>query len=305
MVGRVLVARLKKDFGNVVSLTRRDCDLEVAIEVDRVWKDLKPEYVFHLAAKVGGIKANMSDPVHFLHSNLLSEVHVLKACYETKVTRTLLLGSSCIYPRECPQPMKEEYLMTGPLEPTNEGYALAKIAGLRLGEAYMKQYGMDFVSPMPCNIYGPGDSFDLDHCHVLSALVKRFSDAKLTNAPSVTLWGTGSARREFIYTDDVAEGILFCMLNKNVPSLINLGTGVDSSIKELAEMIASLVGYNGRLEWDHTKPDGMPRKCLDTTKMKACGFEAKMSLKTGIERVIEDYKVRSIAALGSRNSKET
>ena len=195
--------------------------------------------------------------------------------------------------------------MTGPLEPTNEGYALAKIAGLRLGEAYMKQYGMDFVSPMPCNIYGPGDSFDLDHCHVLSALVKRFSDAKLTNAPSVTLWGTGSARREFIYTDDVAEGILFCMLNKNVPSLINLGTGVDSSIKELAEMIASLVGYNGRLEWDHTKPDGMPRKCLDTTKMKACGFEAKMSLKTGIERVIEDYKVRSIAALGSRNSKET
>ncbi|MES2962703.1 MAG: NAD-dependent epimerase/dehydratase family protein, partial [Bdellovibrionota bacterium] len=204
----------------------------------------------------------------------------------------LFLGSSCIYPRECPQPMKEEYLMTGPLEPTNEGYALAKIAGLRLGEYYSKQYGMNFVSPMPCNIYGPGDSFDLEHSHVLSALVRRFMEAKKNGAPDVTLWGTGSARREFIYTDDATDGIIFCMENEKVPTLVNLGTGQEFTIKDLATKIAGIVGYTGELKWDTTKPDGMPRKCLDVTRMKGFGWEAKVGIDQGIRNVVADYEAR-------------
>jgi GDP-L-fucose synthase len=289
MVGRALVAKLKTDFSNVIPLSRAECDLEVATDVDRAWNDTKPEFVFHIAAKVGGIKANISNPVSFLESNLLNEVHVLRASYRQNAKRVLFLGSSCIYPRECPQPMKEEFLMTGPLEPTNEGYALAKIAGLKLGEAYAKQFGLDFVSPMPCNIYGPGDSFDLEHSHVLSALVKRFSDAKDLGSPSVTLWGTGKAKREFIHLDDVVDGVLFCMKNTDVPSLINLGTGVDASIADLAKMIADIVGYKGAILWDTSKPDGMPRKCLDTSKLKSFGFEARVPLVMGIRQVVADY----------------
>jgi GDP-L-fucose synthase len=289
MVGRALVSKLKSEFSNVIPLSRAECDLEVAFDVDRVWKEIKPEFVFHIAAKVGGIKANISNPVSFLESNLLNEVHVLRASHRERAKRVLFLGSSCIYPRECPQPMKEEFLMTGPLEPTNEGYALAKIAGLKLGEAYAKQFGLDFVSPMPCNIYGPGDSFDLEHSHVLSALVKRFSDAKELRSPSVTLWGTGTAKREFIHLDDVVDGVLFCMQNTSVPSLINLGTGVDASIAELAKMVSEIVGFEGAIHWDTTKPDGMPRKCLDISKLKSFGFEARVPLTEGIRQVVTDY----------------
>ena len=243
MVGRALFAKLQGQYKHAVALTRAQCDLEKPDEVDRTWRELQPEYVFHLAAKVGGINANISDPVGFLESNILSQVHVLQACHRYRAKRIINLGSSCIYPRECPQPMKEEYLMTGPLEPTNEGYALAKIAGLKLGMAYSAQYGLDVICPIPCNIYGPGDSFDLDHCHVLSALVKRFEEARRSAAPHVTLWGTGSARREFIYLDDVVDGIQFCMSNTSVPQLVNLGTGVDSTISQLAATIREIVGY--------------------------------------------------------------
>lgn len=293
MVGRSLVAGLKsRGYKNIVELSRADADLEIAEDVDRVWNEIKPEYVFHIAAKVGGIKANMTQPVEFLERNLLNEVYVIRASHKVQAKRVLFLGSSCIYPRECPQPMKEEYLMTGPLEPTNEGYALAKIAGLKLGEAYAKQYGMNFVSPMPCNIYGPGDSFDLEHSHVLSALVRRFMEAKQSGAPDVTLWGTGSARREFIYTTDATDGIIFCMENEKVPSLVNLGTGVEFTIKDLATKIAGIVGYTGALKWDTSKPDGMPRKCLDVTRMKGFGWEAKVGIDQGIKNVVADYEAR-------------
>lgn len=293
MVGRSLLARLRSQYDQVIGLTRKECDLESREEVRRVFTELRPDYVFHLAARVGGIKANMSDPVGFLQSNLLSSCHVIESSYQVGVKKFLYLGSSCIYPRECPQPMKEEYLLTGPLEPTNEGYALAKIAGLRLAQYYQRQYGMNVVVPLPCNIYGPGDSFDLNHCHVLSALVKRFADAHTTNAPSVTLWGTGAARREFIYIDDVVDGILFTMENVNDSGHLNLGSGVDSSIRELAQTVAEQVGYRGRIEWDPSKPDGMPRKCLDVSRMADLGFRAKTKLTDGIQQVIRDYESRN------------
>ena len=292
LVGAALVRKLKTRFSNVISLTRKECDLEDRQAVRNVFRELRPDYVFHIAAKVGGINANISNPVAFLQSNILSETHVIETCNEIKVKKFLFLGSSCIYPRECPQPMKEEYLLTGPLEPTNEGYALAKIVGIRLVQYYQKQFGFNAVCPMPCNVYGPGDSFDLSHSHVLSALVKRFVDAKRTGAPSVTLWGTGSAKREFIYIDDLVDGMIFTMENVNTPEIHNLGTGVDFSIRELAEMIARLVGYSGQLAWDPTKPDGMPRKCLDTSRMEKLGFKTKVGIEQGILNTIADYERR-------------
>jgi GDP-L-fucose synthase len=290
MVGRALVAKLRQTHMNVVGLTRKDCDLEDRQAVHRVFSDIKPEYVFHIAAKVGGIKANMSDPVSFLKSNLLLQTHVIEASYECRVEKFLFLGSSCIYPRECPQPMKEEYLLTGPLEPTNEGYALAKIAGLRLTQYYSRQSGWKVSIPLPCNVYGPGDSFNLEHCHVLSALVKRFVDARESRASTVTLWGTGAAKREFIHVDDLTDGILFAMTKTDTPEILNLGTGVDYSIRELAQMVGELAGYKGEILWDISKPDGMPRKCLDVSKMAELGFRARMPIADGIKGVIADYE---------------
>ncbi len=292
MVGRALVVRLRRDYSTVVGLTRDECDLEDRAAVRRVFTEMKPDYVFHVAAKVGGIKANMSDPVAFLQSNLLSQTHVIESSHAAGVKKFLFLGSSCIYPREIPQPMREDSFLKGPLEPTNEGYAIAKIAGIRLTQYYHRQFGMKVSIPLPCNIYGPGDSFDLEHCHVLSALVKRFVDARDSGAKEVTLWGTGSARREFIYLDDVVEGITFAMTKTDTPEILNLGSGTDFSIKELAQMVAELVGFNGGLAWDTTKPDGMPRKCLDVTKLKALGFETKTAMPDGIRRVIRDYEAK-------------
>ncbi len=294
MVGRALVRHLHDDLKltDVVGLTRADCDLENRTQVQDTFRSLQPDFVFHIAAKVGGIQANISDPVGFLKSNLLSEIAVLDACHQLGVKKTLFLGSSCIYPRDCPQPMKESYLLTGPLEPTNEGYALAKIAGLKLAEYYHRQHGMQIVCPMPCNIYGPGDSFDLQHSHVLSALVKRFVDAKESSASAVQLWGTGSARREFIYLEDLIRGLVFVMEKVETPDIVNLGTGEDQSIRELAEMIRSLVGYSGAIDWDRSKPDGMPRKCLDTSRLDAIGFRAQTLLSDGIAKMIADYRTR-------------
>ncbi len=294
MVGQALVRYLRENqkLTNVVGLTRADCDLENRTQVHEKFQALKPEFVFHIAAKVGGIQANIADPVGFLQSNLLSEISVLEACHRVGVKKTLFLGSSCIYPRECPQPMKESYLLTGPLEPTNEGYALAKIAGLKLAEYYHRQFGMTVVCPMPCNVYGPGDSFDLQHSHVLSALVKRFVDAKAAGAAAVQLWGTGSARREFIYLDDLVRGVVFVMEKVETPEIVNLGTGQDQSIRELAETIRALVGYSGGIDWDPSKPDGMPRKCLDTSRLDAMGFRAQTSLSNGIKNMIADYRTR-------------
>jgi GDP-L-fucose synthase len=216
--------------------------------------------------------------------------NVIDAAYRYGTEKLVFLGSSCIYPRECPQPMKEEYLLTGKLEPTNEGYAIAKIAGIKLLEGYKKQYGFNSISLMPCNLYGPNDSFDLEHSHVLSALVKRFVDATEQGVSEITLWGTGIARREFMHVDDTARAILFMLEHYNDTQFINIGVGYDVSIKELAEMIAAKTGYKGMIQWDTSKPDGMLRKCMDVSRMKALGFEPLITLEQGVEQMIEIYK---------------
>ncbi|MCK5218942.1 GDP-L-fucose synthase, partial [bacterium] len=242
------------------------------------------------AARVGGIQANIDHPAEFLYENLAIQNNVIHQSYLSGVKKICFLGSSCIYPKECPQPMKEEYLLTGPLETTNEGYALAKIAGVKMIEFYRKQYGFCGISVMPCNLYGTNDSFDPLHSHVLSALVKKFVDAVDNKAQSVTMWGTGTARREFMHVDDAAEAILFLMEYYDSPQLINIGWGEDISIKELALLIAQKVGFEGELIWDTTKPDGMLRKCMDVSRIKTLGYAPKITLEKGIQKTIEEYR---------------
>jgi len=291
MVGGRLAARLRAEgYSAVLSPSRRELDLADPESTRRYFREQRPEYVFLLAAKVGGIAANVADPVGFLDENLRIAVHGLAACAEFGVGRTLLLGSSCIYPRDCPQPMVEASLLGGPLEPTNEGYALAKITALKLAEAYHRQRGLRVVCPMPCNIYGTGDHFDLERSHVLSALVRRFCDAVDMGRERVELWGTGTARREFIHVDDVVEGMLFLVERLDDPRPINLGTGLDVSIRELAELIAAESGYRGAVAWDPSKPDGMPRKCLDCGRLRDLGFRAAIDLETGVRRTIAEYR---------------
>ena len=286
------IARLLKqeEYPNVITRTHAELDLVDQCAVQDFFRNERIDVVILSAARVGGIQANIDHPAEFLYENLMIQNNVLEAARQNGVKKLVLLGSSCIYPRECPQPMREEYLLTGPLEPTNEGYALAKVAGLKLCEFYKRQYGFESVCPMPCNIYGPGDSFDLQHSHVLSALVKRFTDATDDGMESVTLWGSGVARREFMHVDDLAKAVLFLLNHHNEPDIVNVGWGTDVSIKELAELIAGLTGFQGRLEWDTSKPDGMPRKCLDTSKLDAMGFRPEISLEQGVKEVIAEYK---------------
>ncbi len=292
MVGGSLVRKLRDSgFSDVLSPSRDELNLCDVASVDSYFLRHRPEFVYLLAAKVGGIAANIADPVGFLSDNLQMAVNGLAACHRFSVQKTLLLGSSCIYPRDCAQPMREEFLLAGPPEPTNEGYALAKIAALKLAAYYHRQFGMQIVCPMPCNIYGTGDHFDLQRSHVLSALVRRFCDARDNGADSITLWGTGSARREFIHVDDVVDGMLFLMERMTTPEIVNLGTGADLSIRELAEKIAATTGFQGRLDWDPSKPDGMARKCLDCSKLHALGFRAQVSLERGIQRTISEYEI--------------
>jgi len=250
----------------------------------------RPEYVILAAAKVGGIAANIAAPVDFLVENLEIQNNVLLACQQFQVTKTIFLGSSCIYPREATQPMREDYFMQGPLEPTNESYAIAKIAGIRLAQSLRQQYGLDVICPMPSNVYGPGDHFEFERSHVVSALVRRFVEAKRKNAPSVTLWGTGGACREFLHVDDLASACLFLLNNYSEPDIINVGTGEDVTIRELAEIIAWNVGYTGELVWDSSKPDGMPRKLLDVSRLRTLGWQHQINLETGIRSVIEDFE---------------
>ncbi len=291
MVGAALAGHLRAEgYTNLLTPTRSELDLCSADAVQDYVSQHLPRHAFLLAAKVGGIAANVSDPVGFLDENLRLVVNQLSACSKAGVEKVLLLGSTCIYPRECAQPMTEESLLTGPLEPTNEGYALAKIAGLRLAQSYQKQIGMQCVLPMPCNIYGTGDHFDLSRCHVLSALVKRFCDAVDQKAESVTLWGTGSAKREFIHVEDVVLGMLHLFDAETDGQVINLGPGNDVSISELAGMIAEQAGFEGEILWDTSRPDGMPRKCTDNTRLKELGFEPRISLDDGIARTIQEYR---------------
>ena len=269
---------------------RQEMDLCDSHSVDAWFEEHRPKYAFFLAAQVGGIMANIADPTGFLANNLRIVVNQLSACHKYGVEKLLLLGSSCIYPRECSQPMLEEYLLTGPLEPTNEGYAIAKIAGIRLAQAYLQQYDLQCVLPMPCNIYGTGDHFELERSHVLSALVKRFCDATDTGVDELTLWGTGAARREFIHVDDVVAGMLHLFDVVEDEQIINLGTGEDVSIAELASVIAEETGYQGDIKWDTSRPDGMPRKCTDIGRLEASGFKAKIELREGIRRTVSEFR---------------
>ena len=291
MVGSAVVRLLKdKRCQNFLMPNSQELDLCDRQQVDAYFSKYRPEYVFMIGAKVGGIIANKSDPVGFLSENARMQLNLFEACHKYGTKKNLFLGSSCIYPRDCPQPMKEEYLLTGALEPTNEGYALAKIMGLKLAKYYYEQYGMLTVCPMPCNIYGTNDHCDVERSHVLSALVRRFVDATDEGKPSVTLWGSGIAQREFIHVDDVAQALLFLMESFDSPDIINLGTGIDVSIRDLATLIAKEVKYQGEIYWDTTKPDGMLRKCLDISRLTAMEFRANISLQEGISRTIAEYR---------------
>lgn len=299
MVGSAIVRELQANsFGNLILKTRRELDLRDPAAVHAMFAEQRPEYVFLAAAKVGGIGANVHDPAGFLHDNLLIQSNVLLAAKQGGVVKLCFLGSSCIYPRECPQPIREDSLLTGPLEPTNEGYALAKIAGLRLAQYYARQGQLKTICLMPCNLYGPNDSFDLERAHVLSSLVRRFVDAVESNASEVRLWGTGRARREFMHVDDLARACRFFMETRDVADHINVGWGVDATIAELAATVASKAGFSGRVIWDPSRPDGMPRKCMDVSQMRAAGFVPKIPLMDGIDEVIADYRRRRVHGAG-------
>lgn len=268
---------------NWIGATRSELNLLDRQSVfDFVSKE-KPDAVIIAAAKVGGIHANSQYPVEFLSENLQIETNLLDACNKSDIDRVLFLGSSCIYPKHASQPINEDSLLTGPLEPTNEGYALAKIAGLKLVEAYRREYGRKWISIMPTNLYGPGDNFDLETSHVLPALIRRFHEAKVSGAPSVSAWGTGTPKREFLHADDLASACLFVLKNYDGDVALNVGTGIDLPIKELTEMVARTVGYDGAVQWDQSKPDGTPRKVLDTSRITQLGWSPKIDLKDGLK----------------------
>jgi GDP-L-fucose synthase len=290
MVGSAVMRLFQnKGFENLVFKTKTELNLLDAQAVKTFFASEKIEYVIFAAAKVGGIQANMNNPATFLYENLVIQNNVIHNSYEFNVKKILFLGSSCIYPKDCPQPMKEDYLLTGKLEPTNEGYAIAKIVGLKLLESYKKQYGFDSISLMPCNLYGTNDSFHPEHSHVLSSLVRRFVDAVDENKNEVVIWGSGIARREFMHVDDVAEAVLFFLENYDSSDFVNIGWGTDISIKELAELIANECSYSGQIIWDNEKPNGMLRKCMDVSKMQNIGFSPRIDLESGIRKTISEY----------------
>lgn len=290
LVGSAIMRCLEKErYENIVTRTRKTLDLSRQEMVEDFFEKERPEYVFLAAAKVGGIWANASYPADFIYSNLSVQTHVIHACHKYGVKKLLFLGSSCIYPKLCPQPMKEAYLLSDYLEPSNEPYAIAKIAGIRMCQAYHRQHGDCFISLMPTNLYGPGDNFDLDTSHVLPALIRKFHDAKLAGADSVDVWGTGSPRREFLHVDDLADACLFLMQHYDDPEIINVGVGTDLTIMDLAQMISRMVGYKGEIHFDTDKPDGTPVKRLDVSKLTALGWQAKISLEQGIHDTYQWY----------------
>jgi GDP-L-fucose synthase len=289
MVGSAIQRKLEKEgFSNIITCTSSELDLRNQQQVADFFAIERPEYVFLAAAKVGGIVANNTYRADFIYDNLMIQSNVIHQSHVNKVKKLLFLGSSCIYPKLAPQPLKEEYLLTGPLEPTNEPYAIAKIAGIKMCEAYREQYGCDFISVMPTNLYGPNDNYDLQTSHVLPALLRKFHEAKLNGADSVTLWGTGTPRREFLHVDDLADACYFLMTNYSDSGIVNVGVGEDISISELADMIKSIVGYTGSIQWDHTKPDGTPRKLMNVSRINALGWKDSIQLDKGIESVYRE-----------------
>ncbi|PIQ94106.1 MAG: GDP-fucose synthetase [Nitrospirae bacterium CG_4_10_14_0_8_um_filter_41_23] len=291
LVGSALVRRLTEPgYMNLIVRTHAELDLTRQTEVEDFFKREHPEYVFLAAAKVGGILANNTYPAEFIYSNIVVQSNVIHSSYLFGVKKVLFLGSSCIYPRDCPQPMKEDYLLSGYLEPTNEPYAIAKIAGIKMCQAYNRQYGANFISVMPTNLYGPNDNFDIQNAHVLPALIRKFHEAKVAGQKEVVVWGTGSPRREFLYVDDLADACIFLMNNyNNSPEIINIGVGKDISIRELALMVKEIVDYNGEIVFDTSKPDGTPRKLLDVSKLSSLGWQAKTGLREGIKRTYQWY----------------
>lgn len=286
MVGSAIVRNLQQQgFNNLVLRTSSELDLRNQQVVQTFFEEERPEYVFLAAAKVGGIVANNTYRADFIYENLMIQNNVIHEAYKTGVQKLMFLGSSCIYPKMAPQPLKEEYLLTGLLEPTNEPYAIAKIAGIKMCDAYRSQYGCDFVSVMPTNLYGPNDNYDLQNSHVLPAMLRKFHEAKVNQVPAVNLWGTGSPMREFLHADDMAAACIFLMDNFSEEGPINIGVGHDISIKDLAGMVKSIVGYEGDIVWDSSKPDGTPRKLMDVSRLHSLGWKAAITLKEGIETV--------------------
>lgn len=294
LVGSALKRKLEsKGYSNLIFRTHRELDLTKQQAVNEFFEQEKPEYVFLAAAKVGGILANNTYPAEFIYENLMIEANIIHASYRYGVKKLLFLGSSCIYPKLAPQPLKEEYLLTGPLEETNEAYAIAKIAGIRLCKHYNQQYRTNFISVMPTNLYGPNDNFDLETSHVMPALVRKFHEAKVKNEPEVVIWGTGKPLREFLHVDDMADACVYLMENfdmDDIGEFVNIGVGKDITIGELAELIKKIVGFEGEIRKDLSKPDGTPQKLLDITKLSSLGWKAKISLKDGIEQTYEWYQ---------------
>ena len=290
LVGSAICRRLEAE-GFTHLLTRRSDELDLTrqAEVEAFFQREKPDYVFLSAAKVGGILANNTYPADFIYKNIMIQSNIIHASYANGVRKLLFLGSSCIYPKFAPQPMKEEYLLTGELEPTNEPYAVAKIAGIKMCQAYNSQYKTNFISVMPTNLYGPGDDFDLETSHVLPALIRKFHEAKTGQSSSVTIWGTGTPKREFLYIDDLADACVFLMNNYDAAGIVNIGVGDDISINELARLVKRIMGYAGEIVYDSSKPDGTPRKLLDVSRLNSLGWKAKISLEEGISRTYEWY----------------
>jgi len=300
LVGSAICRRLRAGgYSNLILRDRAELDLTDRAAVDAFFAAEQPEYVFLAAAKVGGILANSTQPVEFLRDNLAIEVNVVDASYNHRVKKLECLGSSCIYPRLAPQPIREEYLLTGPLEPTNEWYAIAKIAGIKLAQAYSQQYGFRAISLMPTNLYGPGDNFDLQFSHVLPALMRKAHEAHINGSRELVVWGTGNPRREFMHVDDAADAAVFLMLHYDNPEIINVGVGADASIRELAQTVCNVVGFQGQLRFDTSKPDGMPRKLLDVSRLHAMGWHARIGLEQGIAATYEWFVAQQARALQS------
>ena len=291
LVGSAILRRLEQDgYSNLVTRTRDELDLLDEKAVAQFFAKEKPEYVFSAAAKVGGILANDTYPADFIYQNLVIQNNLIHNSYLAGVKKFLFLGSSCVYPRLSQQPIKEEYLLTGDLEPTNRAYAIAKISGIIECQSYNRQYGTHFISAMPTNLYGPNDNFDPKTSHVVPALIRKFHEAKISGASTVTLWGTGTPRREFLYIDDVASACVFLMITEHNFDLINIGTGTDITIKNFAELVKKITGFTGRIKWDTTKPDGVPRKLLDVGRLHSLGWQHKISLEEGVEKIYDFFR---------------
>jgi len=304
LVGSAIIRRLQQErYSNIIIRLSKDLDLRDQNAVSEFFNEEKPLYVFLAAAKVGGILANNTYRAEFIYDNLMIESNIIHQSYLNKVKKLLFLGSSCIYPKLAPQPLKEEYLLTGPLEPTNQSYAIAKIAGIEMCDAYRAQYGCNFISVMPTNLYGPNDNYDPSNSHVLPALLRKFIIAKNQQAPFVELWGTGMPRREFLHVDDLADACVFLMKNYDEAGLINIGVGEDISIIDLASLIARITGYTGQIKFDHSKPDGTPRKLMDISKLNALGWRAKIKLDEGVKKVYDELMIKKLFVNNEMNVK--